>query len=328
MKFDVIIGNPPYQLNVGVVKENYAIPLFHNFVDQAKKLSPRFLTMIIPSRWFTGGRGLDEFRSIMLSDKRLRAIVDYSNSRDCFPGVDVSGGVMYFLWDRDYLGECEYTNVHDGIRTTLQRDLQEFPVFPRYNEAIPIIRKANELREDNLASQVSAQTPFGLHSNFKGKKEHSQGSVAVISSSGIIYAQREEITRNPQWIDKYKVIFSKATSEHAGQADKDGKRKVLSSIRLLEPNQVCTQSYLVAGVFDEERSARNLITYLCTRFARFLLVQAVTSQDLSRDKFCFVPVQDFSEPWTDEELYEKYGLTEDEIAFIESMIRPMESGDE
>jgi site-specific DNA-methyltransferase (adenine-specific) len=324
MKFDVIVGNPPYQMNVGVEKENYAIPLYHKFIEQAKKLSPRYLSMIIPARWFTGGRGLEEFRNRMLNDKRLKTIVDFVDSRDCFPGVDVAGGITYFLWDSTYNGSCEFTNIHDGKITTSQRDLNEYSVFPRYNESLSIIKKILKKQEGSLSEMISVQTPFGLYTNYKGEKKEFSCSIAVFSSSGIVFATKEEITKNRDWINKYKVIFSKASAEHAGQATKSGTRQVLSTIRILKPNTVCTQSYLIGGLFDNKEYAQNYYIYLNSRFARFLLQQAITSQDLSREKFLFVPIQDFSEPWTDEKLYKKYGLTQDEIAFIESTIRPME----
>ena len=328
VKFDVIIGNPPYQLNVGVEKENYAIPLYHTFVSQAMKLEPRFLTMIIPSRWFTGGRGLDEFREKMLADRRIRKIVDYTDSRDCFPGVDVSGGVMYFLWDRDSAGLCDYTNVSMGKPTTLARQLDEYQVFPRYNEALSIIKKVLSKMGDSMATVVSSQTPFGLHSSFRGSEKPSPGAVKVLTSRGMVYAEREAVTRNADKINTYKVTFSKATTEHGGQANKSGLRQVLSSIRVIGPKCVCTQSYLLAGTFNDEGSASNMANYLRTRFVRFLLLQAITSQDISKDKFCFVPTQTFDRPWTDAQLFEKYGLSADESDLISSMVRPIENGDE
>lgn len=323
MKFDVIVGNPPYQLNVGVEKENYAIPLYHIFVEQAKKLKPRFITMIIPSRWFTGGRGLNQFRDDMLSDKRLESIVDFADSRDCFPGVDVAGGVMYFLWSSDYNGSCSFTNIHGMKTSTKSRNLNKFPIFPRFNEATQIIEKVLSLKEKMLSSTVSAQTPFGLYTNFKGKKKAFTNSFKVHSSSGIQYIDKSQITKNAHIIDKWKVIFSKATSEHGGQVGKSGKRRVLSTIKVIDTNSICTQSYLIADVTESKSQAINLLSYLKTSFVRFLLLQATTSQDLSKSKFCFVPVQDYNKEWTDEKLYKKYGITVEEQAFIDSLIRPM-----
>ena len=324
MKFDVIIGNPPYQLTVGVEKENYAVPLYHSFIEQAIKLNPRYLSMIVPARWFTGGRGLDEFRKNMLNDKRLKVIVDYTDSRDCFPGVDVSGGIMYFLWDKHHNGSCEFTNINGSKKNTLIRKLDKYPIFPRYNDALSIIDKVLKKTEKSMSDIISAQTPFGLYTNFKGLTKASDTTLKVYTSKGISFVNKSEITKGISLIDKYKVSFSKATTEHGGQTNKSGLRQVLSTIKILEPNFICTQSYLLAGTFEAKVEAENMVTYLSTKFVRFLIVQAITSQDLSRDKFCFVPIQDFNESWTDEKLYKKYGLTQEEIAFIESMIRPME----
>ena len=325
MKFDVIIGNPPYQLNVGVKKENYAVPIYQKFIEQAQKLSPRYLVMITPSRWFTGGRGLDAFRKNMLNDKHIRKIVDYPDSKECFPGVDVAGGVNYFLWDRTYSGPCEFVSSHDGKISSCVRDLNEFAVFPRYNEALSIIHKVTSVKEKTLTEYVSTQTPFGFITTFRGKSRSFPGSIELISSGDLSYVSRTEVSRSPEWIDKYKVIISKATCEHAGVPDKTGKYRVISTNKIIEPNQVCTQSYLVAGAFDTKVEAENYLAYIRTAFVRFLLLQALTSQDISRDKFLFVPAQDFSREWTDEDLYAKYNLDSEEVDFINSMIRDMDS---
>ncbi len=324
MKFDVIIGNPPYQLNVGKEKKNYAIPLYQKFIEQAKKLNPKYLTMIIPARWFTGGRGLEDFRGEMLNDKRLKVIIDYTDSRDCFPGVDVSGGVMYFLWNKDYNGLCKFTNINSGSKTSLNRKLNKYQIFPRYNDALLIIDKVLEKKEKLMKDFVSPQTPFGLYTNFKGLKNKTVNTYKVFTSKGIYYIEREKITKNVKLIDKYKVSFSKATTEHGGQVNKSGLRQVLSTIKILKPNEICTQSYLLAGVYNSKIEAENVVKYLKTRFLRFLLVQAITSQDLSKEKFMFVPIQDFTQEWTDKKLYKKYDLNEKEIKFIESMIGAME----
>ena len=324
MKFDVIIGNPPYQMNVGVEKENYAIPIYQKFIRQAKKLNPRFLTMIIPSRWFTGGRGLDDFRAEMLNDKHIKYIKDYIDSKEVFPGVDVSGGVNFFLWERDYEGPCEYHNVFNGNDTKSVRILNEYDVFPRYNQSLSIIHKVMKNCEDVVAPMISSQTPFGFITTFKGKDIKQNGDLTLYTSSGLSYVTRDEVKRHIEWIDKFKVIFSKATCEHAGTPDKTGRYRVFSTMKILEPTEICTQSYLVGGVFDAIEFADNYLSYLRTNFVRSLMLPTLTSQDISADKFRFVPLQDFSHPWTDEMLYKKYGLDDNEIAFIESMIRPME----
>ena len=324
MKFDVIVGNPPYQLNIGVEKENYGIPLYHKFVQNAKKLNPQYISMVTPSRWFTGGRGLDEFRSEMLNDRRIKYINDYIDSKEVFPGVDVSGGVNYFLWSANYNGLCEYINEVNGNRIKSYRQLNEFKVFPRYNKSISLIKKIQSLGEDNISSMISSQTPFGFITTYRGKENNFIGAIKLYSSGGTSYVKTEDVSRHREWVDRYKVVFSKATCEHAGTPDKTGRYRVFSTMRILLPNEVCTQSYLVGGIFDNVEFAENYMSYLKTTFVRALMLPTLSSQDISADKFQFVPLQDFSHPWTDEMLYKKYGLTEEEIVFIESMIRPME----
>lgn len=324
MTFDVIIGNPPYQLNIGKEKENYAIPIYHKFIQQAKKLHPRYLTMIVPSRWFTGGRGLDSFREEMLNDSRIQYIKDFIDSKDVFPGVDVSGGVNYFLWSSSYDGPCEYVNVFNGQETKSIRKLNEYKVFPRYNQAISLINAVKQFGEKTLSPMISTQTPFGFITTYRGSEKDFPGAIKLYSSGGVTYVRREDISRHTEWTEKYKVVFSKATCEHAGTPDKTGRYRVFSTMKLLLPKEICTQSYLVGGVFDKQAEADNYMSYLKTAFVRALMLPTLTSQDISADKFQFVPLQDFSKPWTDEELYKKYGLTDEEIAFIESMIRPME----
>ncbi len=324
MKFDVIIGNPPYQMNIGVEKENYGIPIYHKFIQQAKRLSPRYLTMIVPSRWFTGGRGLDAFRKEMLDDTHIKYIKDFIDSKDVFPGVDVSGGVNFFLWVKDHVGPCEYINVFNGKETRTIRRLNQYNVFPRYNQSLSIIEKVKIHGEKIISPFISSQTPFGFITTFRGRTSKKEGDLSLYTSGGVTYVGKDEVKRHPEWIDKYKLIFSKATCEHAGTPDKSGRYRVFSTMKILKPNEICTQSYLVGGTFDSLEDTNNYMSYLQTSFVRALMLPTLTSQDISADKFQFVPLQDFSHPWTDEMLYKKYNLDEKEIAFIESMIRPME----
>ena len=326
MKFDVIIGNPPYQMSDGGGGAGKsAAPIYQNFVEQAKKLNPRYLTMIIPSRWFSGGKGLDNFRQSMLGDDRISSIVDYADSKDCFPGgVDIPGGICYFLWNRDYHGECTVTNIQKGgTRSTSCRALNEFPTFIRSNDAVSIVKKVLAQKEVMLSSYVSSRKPFGLESN---TKSNSTGDLELKSSSGMGKISSRMVTSGQEMISKWKVIVSKVSFEHAGVPDKDGKMRVLSVLQVLPPNAVCTETYLVAGTFENESAAANMISYLKTKFARFLIMQMLASMNMSKVSYSFVPLQDFSKSWTDAELYEKYGLTDEEIAFIESMIKPMELG--
>ena len=324
MQFDVIIGNPPYQLSDGGNGAS-ASPLYNRFVEQAKKLNPRYLTMIIPSRWFAGGKGLDDFRSSMLGDSRVRSMTDFVNAKEVFPGVSIGGGVNYFLWDRDNKGLCNYTTVLDGKSDTLTRKLDEFPVFVRYNKALSIIEKVQKIDKENIVEMITSRNPFGLPSSARGRDTKTENSVSLYSSKGIGYVHAAEVTSGKHLIDKYKVMISKVTGEHAGEPDKQGTFRILSRMEVLKPKEVCTDSYLTTSGFDTENEARNFYNYLRTKFARVLLMQAVSSINLSREKFYFIPMQDFTQEWDDQKLYTKYGLSDDEISFIDSIIKPMES---
>ena len=336
MKFDAIIGNPPYQVNIGEQKDNYGIPLYNQFVEIAREMKPNYISMIMPSRWFTGGRGLDNFRRTMLADRRMRSIFDYVDSKDLFPTVDISGGVNYFLWDARHKKECRFTNTLHGESNTCERKLNQFPIFVRNNEALSFINKVLDKCSGTLNTQVSGQTPFGFVSTFRGTADPTADPTAVTlkSSGATSYVTRSEIKKNEQWIDMYKVVFSKATCEHAGTPDRNGKFRVLSAMTVLPPSTVCTQSYLVGGAYATEREAQNLMAYLSTKFARYLMLQTITSQDLSPEKFMFVPTEDFTDngdiQWTDDDisnidrqLYAKYGIAEDEIAAAENTIKEM-----
>jgi len=318
MKFDVIIGNPPYQLNTGSTSAQ-AVPLYHKFIQQAKKLNPRYLTMIIPSRWYSGGMGLDEFRTEMLNDKRIRKLVDYPNASDCFSGIELRGGVCYFVWDRDNSGECEYTSISNGSVNTIVRNLSEYSTFIRWNQALQIIKKINDKKESSLSEIISTVSPFGLPTSLRGKTRASKDSLTLHSSGGIGYVAKSEIKTGTDLINKHKVLFSRPISGNLEIPP----FKVIALLKVLKPKEVCTHTYLIAGGYDNTITAQNLKSYLETKFVRFLLVQSISGIDISRDKFVFVPVQDFSESWTDEKLYKKYKLEKEEIEFIESMIRPM-----
>lgn len=322
MKFDVIVGNPPYQLSDGGQKAS-AIPIYHKFIQQAKKLSPRYLTMIIPARWYNGGRGLDKFRDEMLNDKSIRILVDYTDSDDCFPGVDIAGGVCYFLWDRDKQGECKIINhtATDVYEST--RFLNYDGVFVRYGQALPIIEKIKNNTCKFLDSSVSSQKPFGLRTYVTPLKD---GDITLRYSGGTGPYLRSEITSGVEWIDKWKVIVSYLTYDHAGRPDKDGKRRIISTMDLLPPGSVCTETYLVVDTFESKEEAINLFNYLQTTFVRFLLAQLTSTQHLSKSNFALVPILDFKQPWTDEKLFDMYNLTDDEITFIKSNIKEMNVG--
>jgi site-specific DNA-methyltransferase (adenine-specific) len=320
MKFDVIVGNPPYQLSDGGYGRS-ASPLFNKFVEQAKKMRPHYFVMIIPDKWFAGGKGLDSFREAMLGDKQIRKLVDYADSKECFQGPDIPGGICYFLWEKDSDGLCEVTNIQNGERITSKRQLNEFNTFIRYKQAAQIVRKIMSKSKETMDAVVSSRKPFGLATNVRPLKS---GDLILRYQNGEGPYQGGQIATGKELIKKWKVMTSKTSYDHAGLPDKEGKRRVLSRVEILGPGYICTETYILLGSFDTKTEAGNCISYVTTKLVRFLIAQLSFSQDITKDRFAFVPIQDFSEPWTDEKLYKKYGLTQDEIAFIESMIRPME----
>ena len=318
MTFDVIIGNPPYQLDDGGARAS-AKPIYHLFVEQAKKLNPRYLTMIIPARWYAGGKGLDDFRDSMLNDDRVRCLVDFFDATDCFPGIDISGGVCYFLWNRDNRGKCIVKNIKGKELNETERFLSEYSSFIRFNRAITIMNKINTRNEKNFSIQISSRKPFGIETNAHINREKKNDSILIYAYPDNGYISKSKVILNKEWVDEYKVLISYAYGERG-----DFPYLVLGKPFIGEPNSCCTETYLVIGPFATRRICENVISYIKTKFFRFLVLLRKNTQHATSKVYQFVPQQDFSKPWTDEELYKKYGLTEEEIAFIESMIRPME----
>lgn len=320
MKFNAIVGNPPYQ-----VMDNgngaSASPVYQYFVEQAKNLKPEYLSMITPAKWYSGGKGLDVYRKSMLNDSRIKKIVDFTNSLDCFPNVDIAGGVSYFLWAKEYFGNCEFININGTVQTASVRRLNEFDTLIRYPIAENIVKKVINQKETVLSSIVSSRKPFGLATNIKPENE---GELKLRYTNGIGKYPLSKVKVGKEIIDKWKVMISYLSAEHAGQPDKSGKFRVLSTTEILPPKTICTETYLIAGSFDTENEAKNYLAYLKTKFVRFLLAQMAMSQHITKSSFGFVPIQDFKITWTDEMLYKKYDLTSEEIEFIESLIKPME----
>lgn len=325
MKFDVIIGNPPYQLSDAGYGRS-ASPIYHHFVTQAKKLNPRFLVMVIPARWFIGGKGLDEFRNTMLNDDRIRKLVDYENSAAVFPGVDIAGGICYFLWERDYHGFCEVTNFYDNSPSVSIRKLNEFPVFIRHSRALPIIRKVlaqNENGGKRLSEVISPRKPFALPSTYKPQKD---GIPCWFKQRiGLQYADPNDVKDDREILNKWKLLIPRAPI--AGQTDfsKPIAFYYEQNTRIAKPGECCTETWLVACAFDTKEEVESFKSYLFTKIIRFLLLQAVISQDVTRENFYFVPdLGKYEGVFTDEMLKERWGITDEEFTFIESRIRNFE----
>ena len=330
MKFDAVVGNPPYQEMDGGAQAS-ARPIYHLFVQEAKKINPRYISMITPSRWFVGGKGLDEYRKEMLNDNRIRIIHDYIRADELFPGVEIKGGVSYFLWDRDKRGDCEVNTYIDGkltsksIRPLLEKNAE---TFIRYNEAIPILRKVQAKNEASFSTNVQSAMAFGFRTFFKtfDSKTHKSNLVKVYANRAEGYIDRDKVTKNTEWIDKWKVIVPEAIG--IGDMTKDIIKPIIA-----EPNSINTETYIMNGPYETELEANNVYSYINTKFFHFLLGIKKISQHTTRNVYDFIPLQDFTSSsdidWSqsiaeiDQQLYKKYGLSEEEIAFIEEKIKPM-----
>ncbi|MDE5784065.1 MAG: Eco57I restriction-modification methylase domain-containing protein [Prevotella sp.] len=334
MKINAIVGNPPYQEMDGGGTGSSAVPVYNSFASMAKILKPHYTSMIMPAKWYSGGRGLDDFRQEMLNDTRISVLVDFQDSRDVFPTVDIAGGICYFLWDSDAKDMCQVISVSKGIRTINRRFLNSFDTFIRDSKTIEIIKKATpQTSSPSLSQKVFSSKPFGIRSYDKGFSASPERNIRLFGSDGISYLSESEVPQNLELAPKWKVIMSKASAEHAGQTDKEGRKRIVSRLEVLEPGTICTESYLLLDVFDTQTKAENMKKYMRTQFVRFLISSILFTQNIVRDKFRFVPIQDFTEnsdiDWSknvseiDIQLYAKHNLTDDEIAFIESMIKPM-----
>jgi site-specific DNA-methyltransferase (adenine-specific) len=340
MQFDVIIGNPPYQLKDDGFGTS-AVSIYQHFVEQAKALEPRFLSMVIPSRWFAGGKGLDDFRASMLSDDRLRSIDDYLSASDVFPGgMGGKGGVCFFLWDRDNRGSCRVTTHFKNwpVSTATRPLLEEgVDVFVRFNEGLSILKKvvAVESGKSNSLSLpvgkrfeelVSSRKPFGLDTTFKGKASKKPGDLLIYQNGGTGYITRASISTGNGLIDKWKLFVGYAAP---GTGNKDTyPHRIISTPFVGEPESVSSETYLAIGPFKTKKQAENALSYLSCRLTRLLILLHKPSQHVTRKVYSFVPTQDWTKTWTDEDLYAKYNISPTEIEFIEKVVRPMDSSDE
>lgn len=320
MKFDVIISNPPYQLSDGGNGKS-AKPIYQLFVEQAKKLRPRYMTMIIPSRWFSGGKGLDDFRKTMLSDRHIRKLVDYENFKDVFPGVDLAGGASYFLWDRDNMGICEVVNFNQSTPTCVNRYLDEYEIFIRQNLAVEIVRKVQEnaTEKRTLSDRVSSRKPFGLPTNYTPCA--SGVPCWFIQKIGLKYANSRDVDNSKGYLHEWKLLVPKAPI--AGQTDfsKPVGFYYDGNTRIAKPGECCTESWIVAGAFDTEEEVLAYKSYIFTKIVRFLLLQTVVSQDVTKKNFCFIPdLETYQGQYTDKMLCEMWGISEKEWSYIDSRI--------
>lgn len=322
MKFDVIIGNPPYQLST-TSESAQAKPIYHMFVEQAKRLKPRYLSMIIPSRWFSGGMGLDSFRSSMLEDGHISALVDYQNAAKCFPGVEIKGGVCYFLWDSNHKGDTRIVSYVADKMSVANRPMLEdgLDVFIRYNEAISIMHKVKAKKEHSFADFINPQRFFGFPTKFKDFRNHRSecDQIRIFANKAVGYISIEEISMNAQAINKDKVFVTEAYNGGDGWP-----HQIINKPFVGLPNDVCTDTYMCIGPFENHLIAENVCSYMKTKFFRFMVMLIKNTQHGAKKVYTLAPQQDFSKSWTDEELYTKYNLTQEEIDFIESMIKPMD----
>ena len=335
MKFDAVVGNPPYQSMTNGGSDSgraarQAAPIFNYFVEQAKMLEPGYVSMIIPARWYNGGIGLNAFRADMLNDKHLTKLVDFANSKDCFTTVDIGGGLCYFLWERDHEDECLVINMNSGEQDALRRSLNQYGnLFIRSNKAISIIEKIRAKADSFVDEMVSAIDTFGIPSKVRGHEEYTEGDILLVHSDGAnssktSYISRDVVTKNAHLIDKYKVRISILVPQNgeAGVKPEKGYRS-MSTPHLVYPGQVDSFSYLNIGFFDNETEAENFRKYMMCKLPRFMMRTTYSSAHISQSNFIFVPKMDYTRSWTDSELYEYFGLSDEEIKLVESTMRPM-----
>jgi len=323
MKFDVIIGNPPYQMSDGGGRESSAKPLYNLFVENCIKMNPNYLSMIIPARWYSGGKGLDDFREKILKDTRFKKLSDFPETSDVFPGLNIRGGICYFLWDKNHNGKCEISNyksnklINKSHRYLKEGDLE---TFIRFNEGISILKKVLNKSNKYYNSKVSSRKPFGLPSNFNdfSKKKSPLSFIKLFSVKGEVFVSDTVVKQNQHLISKYKILVSKASP-----GGDEYPHKIFSEPKISPPNSICTETYLIVDVLENVEQCENLIFYMKTKFFRFLISLIKNTQNISKASFSYVPVLDMNKKWDDEALYNKFGVTQEESEFIDTLIKPM-----
>lgn len=330
-KFDVVIGNPPYQIMDGGGKGYSAKPVYQHFVAAAKEIQPHYLSLVTPSRWFAGGKGLDQYRSEMLHDKHIEKIYDYVDNEQLFKGVSIVGGVNYFLWNKYYCGKCLFTSIRGNDQYTMLRDLSEYEILIRNNYALELVRRVDSSNCEKMESVVYPRNVFGIASEERGlPKKTSKNPIALFASAksnsmGVSYIAPDKIQKNNDLIDKYKVIIGKVVPR-GGEVGIDPKigYRVTSTIQMLYPGSVFSDSYLLLGAFENESEAINFAKYMTLKLPRFLLHETYSSMNISKANFRFVPYLDYSKEWTDEELFDRFECTPEERKLVLETIRPME----
>ena len=320
MTIDAIIGNPPYQVMDGGAGVS-AVPVYHRFIDLSKKMKPHYLSMIMPAKWYNGGRGLDQFRDDMLNDRSIKAIYDYIDSHECFPTVDIAGGVCYILWDSRYSGDCNFVSCNNGFKNTNKRNLSDADVLIRHQSEVSILEKVQKVEKKFLSDVAYSQKPFGLRTYVKPLDK---GDITLRYNGGAGPYRRDMVSVNANLIDKWKVITSCLTAEHAGETDKNGQKRILSTLEILPPGTICTETYMLLSTFDNKTECFNMMNYLKTKFVRALIASVTSTQHLSKSNFRYVPVLDYTQEWNDEKLFDLFRLSTHEIDFINLMIKSME----
>ena len=323
MKIDAVVGNPPYQMMDGGTDRG-AVPVYQKFVDIAKRIKPTYMSMIMPARWYAGGRGLEDFRTEMLSDKRIQMLFDYETSKDIFPTVDIAGGLCYLLWNIAHKGFCQIYNVNSLGRDMVERPLDDFDIFVRSNKSISILKKVTSISSQYLNTRVLSINPFGFRTYYRGRADRKDGDIKILTSEGWAYVGKDEVIKGLEYIDKYKIIVGRFVPSNGELNVKPGEGyRVLTTPRIINAGEINTETYIDTAVFDTLVEAENYKKYICSKFARYLLKQGISSVNVTRECFNFVPEQDFTKEWTDKELYRKYHLSQAEIDYIESMIKPI-----